>query len=129
VGNLGNALFEQGDTRGALGLLEGALSEMEALGDRRGLAMTFSSLGRVYAGLGESGRARERLERALEIQETLREATGALMRKFYELWNPGDGKADLSAARALLEAQAFVPSHAQWKHPYFWAAWVLWGLP
>ena len=56
------------------------------------------------------------------------EATQALMVKFYELWNPksGDG---LSAAAALQQAQAFVRSQEQWKHPYYWAAWVLWGLP
>ena len=30
---------------------------------------------------------------------------------------------------ALKEAQEFVKGHEKWKHPYYWAAWVLWGLP
>ena len=59
------------------------------------------------------------------------EATKTLMVKFYELWNPKDGEG-LGAAVALKQAQAFVrdhPKHPEWKHPYYWAAWVLWGLP
>ena len=55
-------------------------------------------------------------------------ATQALMVKFYELWSPKEG-AGLGAAAALKRAQAFVKSHEKWKHPYYWAAWVLWGLP
>jgi CHAT domain-containing protein len=59
------------------------------------------------------------------------EATRALMVEFYELWNP-PSEADrpaLPAAMALKQAQEFVGSHEKWKHPYYWAAWVLWGLP
>ena len=56
-------------------------------------------------------------------------ATSALMTKFYELWNPTDGKAGLPTAEALRQAQAFVRAQEKWKHPYYWAAWVLWGLP
>ena len=56
------------------------------------------------------------------------EATRALMVKFYELWNPKEGKR-MGATAALKAAQAHVRSHAKWSHPYFWAAWVLWGLP
>ncbi len=52
------------------------------------------------------------------------EATGALMHHFYELW-----KAGLPTACALRHAQAHVRSQEQWKHPYFWASWTLWGLP
>ena len=52
------------------------------------------------------------------------EATRALMTKFYERW-----KAGAPTATALTEAQAFVKSQEKWKHPYFWAAWSLWGLP
>ena len=66
-------------------------------------------------------------------------ATQALMVKFYELWNPRPAGADpvrsegserkgLGAAAALKKAQAFVRSHERWAHPYYWAAWVLWGL-
>ena len=57
------------------------------------------------------------------------EATRALMVKFHELWNPKDGKPGLPTAEALRQAQEFVRSQEKWKHPYFWAAWVLWGLP
>jgi CHAT domain-containing protein len=56
------------------------------------------------------------------------EATKALMVKFYELWNPEEGKG-IGAAEALRRAQAFIRSHEKWAHPYFWAAWTLWGLP
>lgn len=51
------------------------------------------------------------------------------MIKFYELWNPKDGKKGLGAATALKTAQKHVRSHEKWKHPYYWAAWQLWGLP
>ena len=56
------------------------------------------------------------------------EATRALMVKFYELWNPPGG-AGLGAGAALRAAQAHVRGQERWKHPYYWAAWVLWGLP
>jgi CHAT domain-containing protein len=57
------------------------------------------------------------------------DATLALMKKFYELWNPKDGTKGMGTAAALKAAQEFVRSHEKWKHPYYWAAWVLWGLP
>jgi CHAT domain-containing protein len=60
------------------------------------------------------------------------QATRALMTKFYELWNPSGvnrGKPGLPTAEALRKAQEFVKSEEKWKHPYYWAAWVLWGLP
>ncbi len=75
------------------------------------------------------------------------EATQALMTKFYELWNPegtlserseSNGsetegtlseRSGMGAAAALREAQAHVRSHEKWRHPHYWAAWVLWGLP
>ena len=71
------------------------------------------------------------------------EATQALMIKFYELWNPRASREDpeqgpkgrvegskkgLGAAAALKKAQAYIRGHPKWKHPYYWAAWVLWGL-
>ncbi len=57
------------------------------------------------------------------------EATQALMIKFYELWAPKDGKPGLGAAAALRAAQAHIRAQPKWSHPYYWAAWVLWGLP
>ena len=67
-------------------------------------------------------------------------ATQALMIKFYELWHPRakaggpdpvDGAAGrgLGAAAALKAAQEYVQGHAKWKHPEYWAAWQLWGIP
>jgi CHAT domain-containing protein len=52
------------------------------------------------------------------------EATRALMVKFYELWKPGK----MVTATALKKAQEYVASQPQWRHPYYWAAWQLWGL-
>jgi CHAT domain-containing protein/Tfp pilus assembly protein PilF len=52
-------------------------------------------------------------------------ATCALMVKFYELWKPGK----IATATALKKAQEYVRSHEKWSHPYYWAAWQLWGLP
>ena len=52
------------------------------------------------------------------------EATGALMKAFYERWARGAGAAD-----ALRAAQDRVRSEARWAHPSYWAAWTLWGLP
>ncbi len=57
------------------------------------------------------------------------EATRALMVRFYELWNPGDGAPGRGAAAALRAAQEHVASQERWRHPRYWAAWVLWGLP
>ena len=73
------------------------------------------------------------------------EASKTLMVKFYELWSgdaalskrsaskgPKDGKG-IGAAEALRQAQVHVRNHRDkdgeqhWKHPYYWAAWVLWG--
>ncbi|MCC7136961.1 MAG: tetratricopeptide repeat protein [Planctomycetes bacterium] len=56
-------------------------------------------------------------------------ATAALMTKFYELWNPKTGAKGMGTAEALRAAQEHVRSQEKWKHPYYWAAWVLWGLP
>ena len=30
---------------------------------------------------------------------------------------------------ALLRAQEFVRAQPMWRHPYYWGAWALWGLP
>jgi hypothetical protein len=53
------------------------------------------------------------------------DATAALMTKFYEIWKTGP----TSAASALRRAQDHVRAQPKWKHPYYGAAWVLWGLP
>jgi tetratricopeptide (TPR) repeat protein len=71
------------------------------------------------------------------------EATASLMKKFYELWlgspreavapsepgaAPGESRGR-SPADALRAAQEHVRGQEKWKHPYYWAAWVLWGMP
>jgi CHAT domain-containing protein len=44
------------------------------------------------------------------------------------LWNPKEGES-MPCATALRQAQEHVRSHEKWKHPAYWAAWVLCGLP
>ncbi len=51
------------------------------------------------------------------------EATRALMTQFYKRWRGGAG-----AAAALKQAQESVASEPKWRHPFYWAAWHLWGL-
>ncbi|MHC4849098.1 MAG: CHAT domain-containing protein, partial [Planctomycetota bacterium] len=51
-------------------------------------------------------------------------ATEALMGAFYAAWKKGK-----PPAAALREAQVHVRAQKQWRHPAFWAAWQLWGLP
>ncbi|MHC4940207.1 MAG: CHAT domain-containing protein [Planctomycetota bacterium] len=51
-------------------------------------------------------------------------ATRALMEAFYGKW-----KAGAAPAAALLAAQTAVRAEKKWRHPSFWAAWQLWGLP
>ncbi len=55
------------------------------------------------------------------------EATGVLMARFYEHLLAGKGKAEaLQAAQAEVRAD---PTHPEWAHPYYWAAFVLSGDP
>ena len=56
------------------------------------------------------------------------EATAAFMTAFYKHWNPKDGSG-ASATKALRAAQDAVRKDKRWKHPSYWSAWVLWGLP
>lgn len=56
-------------------------------------------------------------------------ATRALMERFYAVWQGSDSQPGTPPAEALRAAQAFVRNHPEWKHPYYWGAWVLWGLP
>jgi CHAT domain-containing protein len=53
------------------------------------------------------------------------EATRALMVAFYKNYLGGMGK-----PQALREAQRSIrenPGHPEWSHPYYWAAFTLWG--
>jgi tetratricopeptide (TPR) repeat protein len=57
------------------------------------------------------------------------EATRALMTEFYRLWKPAKAAGGIGAATALRKAQEKVRSQKKWEHPYYWAAWGIWGLP
>lgn len=57
------------------------------------------------------------------------QASAALMQHFYSVWRPKDGSQGVPAAEALRRAQEHVAAQDGWRHPYFWAAWQLWGLP
>jgi CHAT domain-containing protein len=52
------------------------------------------------------------------------EATLLLMTRFHKALASG-----APPPRALAEAQAVVRATPRWAHPYFWAGWVIWGLP
>ncbi len=52
------------------------------------------------------------------------EATRALMVRFHALLKEGR-----PAVSALAGAQATVRANERWRHPYYWAGWVLWGVP
>jgi CHAT domain-containing protein len=131
------ALTPAGDDDGFLTALE--LFRSRVPSDLLVLSACETAKGKVVRGEGILG-----LARALMFAGSPRvicslwkvddEATGALMTKFYELWNPragpsGTGTPGLPTAQALRRAQEFVRSQERWKHPYYWAAWVLWGLP
>ena len=49
------------------------------------------------------------------------------MTHFYAAWTPKDNSPGRSAAAALKHAQAKIREAPKWRHPRFWAAWVLWG--
>ena len=126
------ALSSAGEDDGFLTALE--VLRMEIPADLAVLSACETGKGRVVKGEGIVG-----LTRAFMFAGAPRVicslwkvddgATKALMIKFYELWNPQDGSKGLGAAEALKKAQAFVRAQEQWQHPYYWAAWVLWGLP
>ncbi|MHC5009774.1 MAG: CHAT domain-containing protein, partial [Planctomycetota bacterium] len=52
------------------------------------------------------------------------EATKSFMAAFYRYWRAGE-----STASSLRKAQLHVKRERRWRHPRYWAAWVLWGLP
>ncbi len=147
------ALTPAGEDDGFLTALEAFRSRMPA--DLVVLSACETAKGRVYAAEGIVGLVRAFMlagtPRVLcSLWKVDDRATLALMTEFYALWNPKDGTPGLPAAAALRAAQAHVrdfevesvdeaASQAAghevrrkarpWSHPYYWAAWVLWGLP
>ena len=126
------ALARAGDSDGFLTCLE--VLRMQIPADLAVLSACETAKGEIVQGEGIVGLTRAFMyagaPRVLcSLWKVDDEATKALMVKFYELWNPKDGKPGLPTAEALKQAQEFVKSQKKWEHPYYWAAWVLWGLP
>ncbi len=82
-----------GDSKGAEGLLEEALTLVRKTGDGKELAFMLTSLGRVAAFFGDYGRARELLQEALRLCREVDERFG-IVRALNALgtvaWNSGD---------------------------------------
>jgi CHAT domain-containing protein len=120
-----------GEDDGILTALEASYLDLDGM-DLVVLSACESSLGKAAAGEGVLGLVRGfRMAGAKRVVGSLwavdDAATRELMTRFYERWAPGGGKPALDAAEALREAQAHLRSQARWSHPYYWAAWVLWG--
>jgi CHAT domain-containing protein/Tfp pilus assembly protein PilF len=131
------ALSRAGDDDGFLTALE--ILRMKIPADLAVLSACETATGRIVKGEGIVGLTRAFMfagsPRVLcSLWKVDDEATQALMIKFYALWNPKEGEG-LGAAEALQKAQEYVRNFKddsgtqKWKHPYYWAAWVLWGLP
>ncbi|MCK6458562.1 MAG: CHAT domain-containing protein, partial [Planctomycetes bacterium] len=85
--------------------------------------------GRLYEGEGIIGFTRAFMAAGasrvlVSLWKVDDEATRALMTEFYARW-----KAARGAAAALKAAQEHVRAQEKWRHPYYWAAWQLWGAP
>lgn len=121
------ALTPEGDDPGFLTALDVARLRVPA--QLVVLSACATGRGRVYKAEGIVG-----LTRAFMVAGAPRvivslwkvddEATKALMVKFYELWTAGK-----PVAGALREAQRAIAAQEKWRHPHYWAAWQLWGLP
>ena len=126
------ALTADGDDDGFLTVLEVFRAKIPA--DLVVLSACETAKGRVVRGEGVMGLTRAFMYAGAprvicSLWKVDDEATRALMVRFYELWNPKDGTPGMRTAEALRKAQEFVKSQEKWKHPNYWAAWVLWGLP
>ena len=85
--------------------------------------------GKVVAGEGVLGMVRAFLAaRARKLLVSVwaadDKATAELMKHFYA----ERSKAGVSDQQALARAQEKVRSQAPWRHPYYWAGWVFWGV-
>ncbi|MDJ0523122.1 MAG: CHAT domain-containing protein [Planctomycetota bacterium] len=112
---------------------DGLLSALEVLGmpihaDLAVLSACETGRGKVVHGEGISGLTRAFLYAGVpsvvcSLWKVDDEATRALMVRFYELWI-----GDKGVAAALREAQDHLRKQPRWREPYYWAAWVVWGL-
>jgi tetratricopeptide (TPR) repeat protein len=113
---------------------DGLLSSLEVFGlripaDLVVLSACETARGKVYRSEGVMGFTRAFLYAGaprviVSLWKVDDRATRALMTRFYELWKGGE----VPAAEALRRAQEHVRAQKGWEHPYFWAAWQLWGL-
>ncbi len=56
-------------------------------------------------------------------------ASRKLLGHFQNLWKKAAKPLDVTAAAALLRtAQLHVAAKPEWKDPYYWAGWQLWGI-
>ena len=122
---------------------DGLLSALEILGmplsaDVAVLSACETGRGKVVDGEGISGLTRAFMYAGVprvvcSLWKVDDEATRALMVKFYELWGSptksATGARPMGVSEALQKAQAHVRSQERWTHPFYWAAWVVWGLP
>ena len=121
------ALTPGGDDDGFLTALD--VFRMKVPADLAVLSACETGKGRIYRAEGIVGLTRAFMYAGaprvlVSLWKVDDAATLAFMTRFYADWNAG-----LPAARALHEAQQFVAAQEAWKHPKFWAAWSLWGLP
>jgi CHAT domain-containing protein len=125
------ALSADAENDGFLSCLELARARVRA--DLVVLSACQTSVGRLYATEGVVGLVRSFLATgAPRVLASLWDvddaATGVLMERFYDRWNPRDGSAGVPASAALRLAQEHVRSQARWRHARFWAGWTLWGV-
>jgi tetratricopeptide (TPR) repeat protein len=125
------ALTPSGEDDGFFSLIEVFRRPVRA--DLVVLSACDTGRGTVYPGEGLAGLARGFLfagaPRVIcSLWRVDDEASGALLTRFYALWNPKDGSPPLPTASALRAAQEFVRAQEKWKDPVYWAGWVLWGL-
>jgi CHAT domain-containing protein len=128
------ALASDGADDGRLTAIE--ILRLDIPADLVVLSATRAARGRIDPGEGSVGLPRAFLyagARAVlaPLGAVDDEATSALMKIFYLLWRPPvpAGATPRSAAVALRAAMAQVAAQPRWKHPYYWAGWVLFGDP
>jgi len=126
------ALTPEGEDDGFLNCRE--IFDLDLNSDMAVLSACETGKGKVYDGEGIVGLTRAFMyagaPRVLcSLWKVDDDATKALMTKFYELWNPKEKEKRMGAAKALREAQEHIREKEEWKHPYYWAPWVLWGVP
>lgn len=114
-------------------LTVGEILRMELPADLAVLSACETGVGKVQTGEGIVGFTRAFMyagaPRVLcSLWKVDDEATKELMTRFYAHWNPKEGKGR-GAAEALRAAQEEIRKDERWAHPYYWGAWVLWGLP